>query len=411
NTGVRISLVSYDQYNNEDNEYTGAVTQLNNDIITGNLPDIILLNSQLPVESYFQKGIFADLNQFIDDEEVGIDRSNYLSNVLDACTVDGKLYSMIMSFSIRTLFAKSEFVGNEPGWTFEEMMQCINNMPEGMVAFFDSGREDIINNFFSNSMGSFVNWDTGETYFESQGFIDFIKYLAQCPEKGYWERYYDSLGDNYVYYAEAENEMWQNYELRFYTNKALFSSGYISSFTDMLYSRNNFATKDVTAIGYPANSGNGAIIYPNIELAISQKSAVKKQAWDVLKFFLNDEDISNRTYNFSINITNLNNMASKAQDNYYYYDNSNDDFSYYKENGYSDDYIEYLRNSNQPFDQEVVDITMNLIKNATEVARSDSDLLDIVKEELSSFFGGTKSAEEAAKIIASRAKIYISENS
>lgn len=411
NTGVRISLVSYEQYNNEDNEYTGAVTQLNNDIITGNLPDIILLNTQLPVESYFQKRIFTDLNEFIDDEELGIDRSNYLSNVFDACSVDGKLYSIIMSFSLRTLIAKSEFVGNEPGWTFDEMMQCINNMPEGMVAFFDNGRDDIIDNFFSNAMSSFVNWDTGETYFESQGFINFIKYLAECPEKGYWERYYESRGDNYVYDEAAENEMWQNYEIRFFSNKALFDFGYISSFTDFLYDRNAFATKDVTAIGYPSNSGNGAIILPNIELAISQKSAVKKQAWDVLKFFLNDEGISNRTYLFSPNITNLKNMASKAQDNYYYYDNSNEDFSYYKENGYSDEYIEYLKNSNQPFDQSVVDNTMNLIENATEVARSDSDLLDIVKEELSSFFGGTKSAEEAAKIIASRAKIYISENS
>ena len=47
-TGVRVSLVTYDKYNNEDNEYTGGVTQFNNDIITGNIPDIILLNSSHP---------------------------------------------------------------------------------------------------------------------------------------------------------------------------------------------------------------------------------------------------------------------------------------------------------------------------------------------------------------------------
>ena len=83
----------------------------------------------------------------------------------------------------------------------------------------------------------------------------------------------------------------------------------------------------------------------------------------------------------------------------------------YKDQGYSDDYIEYLKNSNQPFEQEVVDITMNIIKNATQVSRSDSDLLDIINEELSGFFGGTKTAEETAKIITSRAKIYVSEHS
>lgn len=143
-TGVRVSLVTYDKYNNEDNEYTGGVTQFNNDIITGNIPDIILLDSSLPVESYFQKGIFADLNQFVDDPEVGINRSDYLTNLFDACTVDGKLYSMIMSFSLRTLVAKSKYVGTESGWTFEDMMKAVQNMPEGMKAFFDASRSDII---------------------------------------------------------------------------------------------------------------------------------------------------------------------------------------------------------------------------------------------------------------------------
>ena len=410
-TGLRVSLVTYDKYNNEDNEYTGGVTQFNNDIITGNIPDIILLDSSLPVESYFQKGIFADLNQFVDDPEVGINRSDYLTNLFDACTVDGKLYSMIMSFNLRTLVAKSKYVGTESGWTFEDMMKAVQNMPEGMKAFFDASRSDIINNFLGNSMDSFINWETGETKFESQGFIDFIKFLATCPEKGFWEAYYDSMGGNYVYDEEKEQEMNQQYELRFFNDLALFDFEYISSFTDLIYERNTFASKDITPVGYPTDSGNGAIIQPNIELAISQVSQVKKAAWEVLKYFLNDDGVSKRSYNFSSNISHLESLASSAKDNFYYYNRTDDDFQWYKDQGYSDDYIEYLKNSNQPFEQEVVDITMNLIKNATQVSRSDSDLLDIINEELSGFFGGTKTAEETAKVIASRAKIYVSEHS
>ncbi len=411
NTGIRISLVTYDQYNNEENNYQGGVTQFNNDIITGNLPDIILLDSSLPVESYFQKGIFADLNTYIDDAENGIDRSNYLTNIFDATTVDGKLYSIIMSFSLQTLIAKSQYVGTESGWTFEEMLDAINNMPEGMTAFFTSSRDEIIHQFFGNCMDLFINWETGETKFETQGFIDFIKYLAQCPEQGYWEAYYASQGDDYVYDQELETEMQQKYELRYYKDYGLLEYGNLSSFTDFLYDQNTFASSDITAIGYPTDSGNGAIIVPNIELAISQSSKVKNQAWEVLKFFLNDDSITNRSYYFSPNISNLESQAANAKDNYYYYENTEDDYEWYREQGYSEDYIEYLKKSKQPFDQKVVDITMNLIKNATVVSRSDSDLLEIITEELSGFFGGTKTAEETAKVIASRAKIYISEHS
>jgi ABC-type glycerol-3-phosphate transport system substrate-binding protein len=411
NTGIRISLVTYDQYNNEENNYQGGITQFNNDIITGNLPDIILLDSSLPVESYFQKGIFADLNTYIDDAENGIDRSNYLTNIFDATTVDGKLYSIIMSFSLQTLIAKSQYVGTESGWTLEEMLDTINNMPEGMTAFFTSSRDEIIQQFFGNCMDLFINWETGETKFETQGFIDFIKYLAQCPEQGYWEAYYASQGDDYVYDQEVETEMQQKYELRYYKDYGLIEYGSLSSFTDFLYDQNTFASSDITAIGYPTDSGNGVIIVPNIELAISQSSKVKNQAWEVLKFFLNDESITNRNYFFSPNISNLESQAANAKDNYYYYENTEDDYEWYRERGYSEDYIEYLKKSNQPFDQKVVDFTMDLIKNATVVSRSDSDLLEIITEELSGFFGGTKTAEETAKVIASRAKIYISEHS
>ena len=43
--------------------------------------------------------------------------------------------------------------------------------------------------------------------------------------------------------------------------------------------------------------------------------------------------------------------------------------------------------------------------------RTDPDLVDIVKEELSAVFAGSKDAEVAAKQIASRVGIYVSEHS
>lgn len=411
NTGIRVSLLNYSQYNSEENEYKGGLTKLNNDIITGDMPDIILLNSSMPVDSYFKKGVFTDLNQFVDDPEIGIDRSKYLSNVFDACTVDGNLYSIILSFSLRTIMAKSEFVGDEPGWTFDEMMELINNMPEGSTAFYDSGRNDIISTFFSSAMSSFIDWETGETYFESEGFINFIKYLATCPEKGVWEEYYDSMGDNYEYDADAEQEISQKYEMRFYKNYGLLDFTYLSSFSDYLYNRNYFATNDVTAIGFPTDSGNGAVIAPNMEFAISYTSQVKEQAWEVIKSFMEDDDIAKRNYYFSTNIEFLESQAANAKDRYYSYGIDDSSLEWYKNNGYSDEYIDYLKNSNQPFDEESVQKCLELVKGATKVNRSDDDLVEIINEELSGFFGGTKSAEETAKVIASRAKIYISEHS
>lgn len=413
NTGIRISVVSYDHYNNEENDWNGAVQQLNNDIITGKLPDIIYLSNDLPIESYFQKEIFADLNPYIDDPENGLNREDYLTNVFDANSVDGKLYSMILSFRVRTLVAKSEYVGTESGWTFEEMMECINNMPEGMLAFFDTGRDNIVRNLFSYAMNSFVDWEEGTTKFESQGFIDLIKYLATCPELGLWDEYYESMGDDYVYDEEKEREIQEKYSLRFYNDYGLFNMATLNNYTAMLDQRNQFASSDITAIGYPTDNenSNGAIIVPNMEFAISATSHAKDEAWDILKFFMTDEEVNANTYRFSINNKINENNYNAAEENYYYYEQTDADFDWYRDFGYSEDYITYMKLSNQKYDQSAIDQAKAIVEGAGEIQRSDEDLLEIINEELSTFFAGTRSAEETARIIASRAKIYISENS
>lgn len=414
NTGIRIAVQSYAQYNNEENEWKGAVQQLNNDIITGKVPDMIYLTADLPVESYFQKGIFADLNEFIDDPEIGLNRADYLANVFEVNSTNGKLYSMILNFTLRTLVAESKYVGTEPGWTFEEMMSCIHSMPEGMLAFFDMGRDDIVRTLFNVSLNSFVDWETGKTQFDSQGFIDLINYLASCPEKGYWDAYYESMDSGqYTYDEELDREMQENYSLRFYKNMALFNDAYISSYNDYLNQMNEFASKDITAIGYPTmkEGANGAIIIPSMELAISATSSAQKEAWEILKFFMTDEKLNSSSYRFSINNARNETNRIAAADSYYYSEPNDDDYTWYYDYGFTEEYINYIKNSRQPFDQAAVDYVQTLIEGAAEIKRNDADLVEIITEELSTFFAGTRSAEETARIIASRASIYISENS
>lgn len=412
NTGVRISVRDYSQYNNEENEWNGAATQFNNDIVTGKVPDIILLNSELPVESYFQKGLFVDLNKFIDDPEVGVSRADYLENVLKACEVDGKLNSMILSFTLSTLVAKSQYVGTEVGWTLAEMMNTIKTMPEGMSAFLEYSRKNILDNFFTYSMDTFINWDTGETYFDEEGFIEFIKFLETCPEKGFWESMYPDDGIEYEYDEELEKEYSQKYELRFYKDYSLFYMMNVSNFTRLMNVRGQFATDDITCIGFPTTdeTSNGATILPQAELAISAQSLAQEEAWSFIKFVLNDESYNENTWAFSTNLKRLEDKKSKAADEYYYYEQTEDDLAWYKDY-YSEEYYQYMLTRNQPLDESTIEQTMDLIRGANKVQRNDRALLEIINEELSMFFAGSRSAEETAQIIDSRASIYVSENS
>ncbi len=408
NTGIRVTMVDYSSYNNEDNEWTGAVTQFNNDITTGKIPDMVLLNSEMPIESYLRKNIFVDLNKYIDDEEKGVNRADFIDKVWRSSETNGRLNSMILTYRIQTLLAKSEIVGTESGWTFDEMMAAIRSLPEGARAFYEYSRDEIVNNFFTYSMESFINWETGETYFDTPGFIEFMEYLKTCPEKGYWEERY---GEGYEYDPVADRAFEEEYALRFKNNKALFQMGYFYDFSGYLNSRNEFGLKEVTCIGYPRNGeGNGMVILPTIELAIATKSQAKDQAWEVLKYLMKDEKLTDG-FGLTVNRAVMDDMYAKAQENYGDYAPTDDAFDWMVDEGYSEEYIELQKSRRQPYDQAGVDYLRDLILDASTVSRTDSALVDIIKEELSAVLAGAKAADVAAKQIASRVGIYVSEHS
>ena len=412
NTGVRLNIKTYDEYDNEENDWTGTVTQLNADITMGNVPDILVLDSNLPVESYYSKGVLTDLYPYMDDPENGVNRADYLENILKACEQEGKLYSLITCFYIHTLAAKESFVGTESGWTMSEMLDVLESMPEGMTAFYDYGRDglkDIIMQFCGDT---FLDWENGTTNFESEEFIRLIEFLKECPEKSVMDAYYENIDyENYDY--EAEMEFYNNYEMRFYKDTALFHTATLSAINGYNQIYRTFAG-DATMIGYPTNdeTSSGAIIAPYLELGICTASPNRDSAWTFLKYLMTSEEYLEEAYGFVISKSWMEKKLEESEEYYadWYYEYTEEDWEN-MESQYSAEYIDYMKKSQTKYSLEQGRKIYDLVIGATKVQRSDKDLMAIINEELSTFFGGAKSAEETAKIIDSRARIYISENS
>lgn len=103
----RIVVKEYNTYNTSE-DYTLGVKQLNNDIISGGMPDILVVDSNMSMDSYIAKGLVANVDDLIaGDEELS--KNDYLQNVWDAYRVDGKLYYVIPSFYISTMVGKNLF--------------------------------------------------------------------------------------------------------------------------------------------------------------------------------------------------------------------------------------------------------------------------------------------------------------
>ena len=63
----------------------------------------------------------------------------------------------------------------------------------------------------------------------------------------------------------------------------------------------------------------------------------------------------------------------------------------------------------EPMTQAQVDKLVNYIFSINNCYYSNTDITNIINEEMPSYFSGQKSAQEVAKIIQSRAQIYVNE--
>ena len=394
NLEYEIELTSYDEY--AVNDYNDAVTKLNNDLIAGNIPDILVLNERMPVDSYIAKGMFANIYDFI-DEDNSMSRDDFLTNVFEAYEVDGKLYEVIPTFTINTLVGKTSQVGSEQGWTMDEFMEFINANPDTSVfgSRWDT-KSSMLSNFISYNYRSFVDKETGKCSFDSDDFIKLLEFCNKFPK----EYNYDD--------AEYGEDYWNEYEARYRNGTALLNMAYISRFSVLReYELGSFG-EPITFKGFPGNEG-GSVISSYTSIAITSKANNKYGAWDFVKYFYSeeyqDQYANNNAYNFPIRISSLEKQAESAKERPYWED-ENGEKQYYDNNYWiGGEPINLGVNTDEDNAR-----MMEFIRSVHVSGRYDQTVYDIVNEEAAAYFEGQKSAKEVADIIQNRVSVYIAEN-
>lgn len=400
NDNYRIVVKDYSEFNTED-DYSAGQTKLTTELLAGNVPDIIDLNG-MPYNQLASKGLLADLYPFIDaDSEFG--REDFFPNVLAALEVNGGLYSTVSSFGLITVIGAASVVGEEPGWTYDEFNAALASMPEGCEAFdVYTTRDDILRTCLSLDMKDFVNWSTGECNFDSEEFAELLAFAAQFPESFDYE--------NYEYTAEDDTQT------RIAEGRQMLMQGSIYSIESIVYNDSYFGG-DATYIGYPTADGTpGNLISIDSGYAISAKSEHQDVAWEFLRQFFTEKyqmDEAN-AYSIPSNISAYNERIKKAMTPEYEKD-ANGNYkldedgnkipvarmSFGTANGVIDFYA---------LTQEQADELYSVITSTTALYDFSSDaIFDIVKEQSQAYFSGQKTAEDVAKLVQSKANIYVNE--
>jgi len=388
----RINIKDYSIYDTMD-DYTQGLTRLNADIVAGNVPDIMMLSNQMPVESYIAKGIFANLDEFL-EKDTEIKREDLMPNVLEALSSDGELYRIATSFGVNTFAAKTADVGEEPGWTMDEAIALLASKPEGTELL----SQMTASNFMYYTMWicgeQYVDWDSGQCYFDSEGFKKILEYANSLPR----EIDYTAVMDDESYWKEIESQ--------YRTGKTILSIQYLSGFRDYAYAKQALFGEDITLIGFPSEEGSGAGLNIGTTMAISALSKNKDVAWEFVKSFLEEEYQDNMSYNFPIRISSLRKLEEKAWGRPYYIDEQGNKQEY-------DDffYIDGMDIPAVPLTKEETGELMEYLMSLDKLCVYNEALNNIITEECESYFAGQKTVDEVADIIQSRTKIYVSENS
>jgi ABC-type glycerol-3-phosphate transport system substrate-binding protein len=392
NGQYRIEVRDYSEYNTED-DYSAGLTKLSTEIISGEVPDIIDVNS-LPIRLYASKGLLEDLWPYIEaDPELG--RDALVEPVFKALEQDGKLYQISSTFSITTAAGATSMVGDTPGWTLDEMYAALDKLPEGAQVFNQyTIQSDMLQQCCAMGMDEFVNWETGECTFDSEEFIKMLEFASSFPAEFDWEKY--------DYEADYESDY-----SRIMNGKQLLVQVSTGDFMQFQMYKAMFGG-DVTYIGFPTESRNGSAFNIYSGLAMSSKSENKDGVWQFIRTLLTKEYQEEFTWgDFPTNKEAFDAKLEDAMTPVYSEDPTTGEKTEQPKTTWGWD--RDLTVDIYALTQEEADQILDLINSTNKVYSYDQQMFDIIKESAAAFFAGQQSAEEVAQIIQSRCSLYVNE--
>ncbi len=476
NNEYRISIQDYSQYDLAEDEYDSptGLSRMNTDIVSGNVPDILVMNEYMPVSNYISKGLLIDMtDRYEGDKE--IDKEDFLKNVVDAFKTDGKMYVCVPGFTVTGVAGKSKYIGDGKDLSIEKAKKAAADMGLGETGVFGIiDRESVLSYAIEFSGDQFIDMDKHSCDFNNPEFQELLEFANKFP---------DQIADDQEY----------DYSTQFLADKALLGIQFINTPFDYYYmTRQLYGDVNMTITGFPSKKNLGPAVAPSVELGISSsasdpdgcwtfirrfllpdyqmkldsslpisRKAIKKQGDDVIQSFkeqqlsaeefLREQDAlisadapsedssAGLTDDEMVEVTDDMDFDTEESEDLTGKPVSEEDFD-----GTHEEYEEYLKDfeknaataeeaeeevildpqeelsaqemdtygldSLPEFGQADIDAMQKILEGLSFSVNSENEVLSIILEEAGAYFAGQKSTAEVSDIIQSRIQVYLKEN-
>ena len=380
---------SYDDLGDEAAAMTGGEEALNNDIISGNVPDILLIPESMDAQNYTSKGVFEDLAPYMEQDEE-ISGTEYLTNIFDACNPEDGTYIIVPSFNLIGIAGRTEDVGEDHAISIPELMALAD---EKGVQYSNIFGQDVRSTIFFSALqlngSEFIDVAAGEASFDSPEFEAILELAAEFPEE--------------MDYSE-DQEMEDTTDW-YRSGRSLLQERYFSSFDEFNNAEKGDFGSEICVMGFPAEKAVGPAVIPELQITMSSASKVKDGAWQFIRQFLLEDHQASITYSFPVSRKALDLLAQDAMTQKYVENEDGEQVP--------DELIYYVGGQEvriTVMTEEEAGRVLDLLTSVDHRLYQNEDVLAIVEEEAAAYFAGEKTAEETAQIIQSRIQIYISES-
>ena len=386
-----------------DSEVT-AVSVLNNDIITGKIPDLFLFDPYFftpdvfSIANYESKQMFVDLYDYINNDSA-FPASNLLNCATTPFERDGKLYRLPLSVSVQTTIATRETAARFENWTLTDFLGAEEDCRNRGVSLMTG----TILYQLQNYIRELVDEENGTCSFESDEFVRLLNFVkGQNSEFNYEEMF------------AAETSGYRN-------GSVLLRNLTINYIPDLLHANSAFGTQKLTDLAFAGFPGNEVLITEQSSYAISAMSAKETRdgAWEYIKFVMADENRPKDYGAIPSTRSALEKLIKEEMQSYYLLSitETNVSTNSWSAGDRTDtpppaEFTAEPTAANFPtrFTREDADMLMEYLDTAVGIKSMDQKIIDMINEEVDIYLGGSKSAEETAAIIQSRVAIYLSES-
>jgi len=261
NDEYRVVVKDYSKYLEEYNyDVFGKDSEnLANDIIKGDIPDIILIDD-MELSSSIVSGLFTDHKKLIENDP-DLDISDFSQNIIDEFTYKDNLFTLPVYH-----YSSSMFGQNEPlKWDYDALMSCGENADP---VFYSSSFYEVFRMLFLSYAHDHVDFETGKCELDNETFVKLLEFIKE---------------------NSVTEDMYEDTDYGYYNSQ--FIVEYASEFNDF-YSVLNYEHGDgmITpyVYGYPSENGGKRYIIPGFCFSVTENCRNKQAALEFIKTFFDN---------------------------------------------------------------------------------------------------------------------------